>query len=318
MDPMKMLREGVEAVPQMKYLLAVGALVAMIAIVVSGFKVDPRIALFGSILILGLMTLVVIFAKVSSLYEGLRIPATVMTWFFLLLMIASATSLFTSVFWAKPLNLTCWIDSASCLGGQPYVAADPYAHLRTPAENQVIEIKEKIGNLRQYLLTLKRYPDSRQKLLPANVLGDVMNGISDRDLNPTRRYLKREYTGLAYLMAAAAEDAGSARQKELCMRAINACDEALSLFDEAKKQFQIDPRNLNAKLLVEWVPEDQSYDRTLYFRTEALCILAAGQNDTTAKERALETWSRIGASYRSQYPAEGTDELVGCIVPERK
>jgi hypothetical protein len=313
-----LIREGIRAVPQMKYVLAIGAIVGMISIIVATLKLDLKVALFGILLMLLLMSLVVIFARVAALQQALRLPAIVMTWFSMALMIASVSLLFTSVFWAKPLNLTCWLDSSRCVSGEAYAADDPYKRLRTPAENQVIELMDKIGDLRQYLLTLNRYPDSRAKLAPAKNLADTITGVSDHDLNPTRRYIKREYGALAYLMAAASEESDLQKHKSLCTLAIKYCDEALSLFKEARERYQNYPNDLNAKLLTEWVPEDKSDDRVLYFRTEALCMRAKIEGDASMRAQALETWSMINTSYKGQFPASGTDELIGCITDTQK
>jgi SEFIR domain-containing protein len=203
--------------------------------------------------------------------------------------------------------------------GQPLPSdEDPYKRLRSPAENQVIDTMDKIVNLRQFLETAKRYPDSRVKLQPAKDLADLITSIPDTDLNPTRRYIKREYGAFAYIMAAVAADDDPVQYRALCMRAIVNCKEALSLFDEARRQYQKNPQNRNAKLLFEWVPEDQSDDRTLYYEAEALCMISNAENDRELKRQARETWNRIHASYRQLFPAKGTDDLAGCIVDEAK
>ncbi len=309
-QPLTMIREGVKAVPQMKYLLAVGGMLGMLSVIVSILKLDLRLAVFGSILMLFLMAMVVVFARVSALQEDLRLPAIVMTWFSMLVMICSATLIFTSVFWSKPLNLSCWVDSSRCT----VQSADPYARLRTPAENQVLDLFDKIGQLRQYMLTVKRYPDSREKLAPAKGLADQITGVPDRDLNPTRRYIKREYGALAYMMAAAADQDSAEEHKRLCDLSINYADDALKLLAQARSSYQDNPADLNAKLLAEWVPEDHGEDRVLYFRTEALCMRAMQEHNPNLAHEANDTWLKINPTYRLRYPASGTDELVGCIA----
>jgi hypothetical protein len=304
-----MIKQGVKAVPQMRFILAVGAIMGTLSVIVSILKLDLRLAVFGALLIIVLMSLTVVFARISALQEALRAPAMVMAWFSMILMIGCSILLVTSVFWAKPLNLSCWLDSSRCSSS----SEDPYARLRTPAENQVIGFMDKIGDLRQYLLSLRRYPDSREKLAPAKGLADAITAVPDDDLNPTRRYIKREYGALGYMMAAAAEETDPEKHKKFCSLAINLCDEDLSALGVARQRYAQNPKDLNAKLLVEWVPDDQSEDRVLYFRTEALCMRGTSEKNPTLVKEANSTWTKINTSYKSRYPASGTDELVGCI-----
>lgn len=107
--PIQFLREAVIAVPAVKYALGIGGVVAAIAIVFS-FKIDPRIAFVGTLVMLVLMGVLVIFARMTAL-SGVRLhlPALVFTWFVLLLFIATSVSLFSSVFFQRPLDLRHWI-----------------------------------------------------------------------------------------------------------------------------------------------------------------------------------------------------------------
>lgn len=103
------LREAIKAVPPMKYALAVSGIVAAVA-TVKASSIDIRIAGFGVIVMFVLMTAVVLFVRVSSLANGdLRLPALVLTWFALLLVIVTAATLFTSIFFRLPVNLQDWI-----------------------------------------------------------------------------------------------------------------------------------------------------------------------------------------------------------------
>ena len=107
--PTQFLREAIRAVPAVKYALGVGGIVSVIAIVYS-FKIDLRIALLGTVVMLILMGVLVVFARMSSLAKPeLAAPALVFTWFVLLFFMAVSVSLFSSVFFQKPLDLAYWL-----------------------------------------------------------------------------------------------------------------------------------------------------------------------------------------------------------------
>jgi hypothetical protein len=107
-SPMNILREAIKAVPQLKWALGVLGLVAAVAIVAS-FKISFRVAFIGAVIMLVLMVALVVFAALTSAKGALRIAATVMMFAFLTLIIATATFLFTSVFFKWPLDLQDWV-----------------------------------------------------------------------------------------------------------------------------------------------------------------------------------------------------------------
>jgi len=111
-SPIEFLREAVKAVPAVKYALGVGGIVAAVAIVYS-FKLDPRVAFVGTIVTLVLMGVLVVFARMAALSgTRLHLPALVFTWFVLLLFMATSVSLFSSVFFEKPLDLHYWLQGS--------------------------------------------------------------------------------------------------------------------------------------------------------------------------------------------------------------
>lgn len=110
MDPFELLKSSVSAVPAMKYALALVGVLSVIAIA-SALKIDSRVAVIGTVIILVLMVVLVIFAKLASYKSSFfAAPALVFTWFALLLLMAVSVTLFTSVFFQKPINLQYWVD----------------------------------------------------------------------------------------------------------------------------------------------------------------------------------------------------------------
>lgn len=104
--PPSFLKQAIKAVPAVKYALGVGGVIAVIAIVRSGFNIDLRVALFGAVIMFALMTVLVVFANLASERKSsFHIPALVFTWFSLLLVMATAAALFLSVFGGWPIDL---------------------------------------------------------------------------------------------------------------------------------------------------------------------------------------------------------------------
>jgi energy-coupling factor transporter transmembrane protein EcfT len=111
-SPTSILKQAIKAVPAVKYALGVGGIVAVIAIV-SSFGISANAAIFGTIIMLVLMVVLVVFASLVR-KQGTpgSLPALVFTWFSLLLFMATAVLLFTSAFWAKPLDLKTFTSSS--------------------------------------------------------------------------------------------------------------------------------------------------------------------------------------------------------------
>lgn len=106
LSPFRILKEAIKVVPAVKYALGIAGVASVIAIV-AGFKIDYRIAVFGTIIMIGLMLLLLIFSNAASPQNkrSLRLPSLVLTWSFLLLIICSTTLLSTSFFFSWPQEL---------------------------------------------------------------------------------------------------------------------------------------------------------------------------------------------------------------------
>ncbi len=102
MNPLTILREAIKAVPALKYAFGLLGLVAVAAIVAM-LKVEPKIAVFGTVVILILMVAVVVFARLTTLDTGiLKYPAIVFLWSFTLLTVATGGCLFSVATMGKP------------------------------------------------------------------------------------------------------------------------------------------------------------------------------------------------------------------------
>src|SRR5438045_5106659 len=101
-SPLDILKQASSKVPALKYALGVAGIAAAIAIIKT-LITDLRVALFGIILMLVLMTVLFVFAKLTAIAsKEIRLAAIVLLWFSLLLTIASGSLLLTSVFFDWP------------------------------------------------------------------------------------------------------------------------------------------------------------------------------------------------------------------------
>lgn len=96
------IREGVRAVPSVKYAVGVAAIAAVVALVV-GWKIDLRIALAGVVVMFVLMTALLVFAGLNKLESPqVKYAAIFMMWVFVLLITSWASLLTSSVFFNAP------------------------------------------------------------------------------------------------------------------------------------------------------------------------------------------------------------------------
>lgn len=107
-SPINVFQEAIKAVPSLKWALAVLGIVAAIAIGLT-FQVSLRVAVIGTLIMLVLMVAVVIFATLTKSTGPLRIAAAIMTFAFLILIIATIAFILTSVFFKWPLDLHTWV-----------------------------------------------------------------------------------------------------------------------------------------------------------------------------------------------------------------
>ena len=125
-SPVEILRDAQKSVPAVKYAGGIAGVAAVVAIV-AGFQLDFRIAIFGTIIVLGLMFVLVIFSFfVAHSGPSLVILSTVAAWSFLLLTIAVSILLVTSYLFSWPRQI------------ESYVTPQPQHGENEPPETKVI------------------------------------------------------------------------------------------------------------------------------------------------------------------------------------
>lgn len=103
---LNLLREAIKAIPAVKYALGVAGVAATVALI-AGFKIDYRVAVFGTIIMFALMFVLVIFSWFSKhAGHGARPLAFTLAWLFVVLIGITSTLLVSSFFfqWPRPLE----------------------------------------------------------------------------------------------------------------------------------------------------------------------------------------------------------------------
>jgi hypothetical protein len=116
----EVLKQAIRAVPAVKWALGVAGLVAAVGIVEFLVHGNWIVAIVGTVVMLMLATVLVIFARAAqSSAADLVSPSVVLVWFALLLTCAFSTALFTTVTFGKPVVL------AGLLGVGPMPSPKP-------------------------------------------------------------------------------------------------------------------------------------------------------------------------------------------------
>ncbi len=157
LDPTKLLQEAIKAVPALKYALGIVGVVSAIAIVAS-LGISFQVAVFGTIVMLLLMTLLVVFSKLTTIAPPLFVtPVLVFMWSSLVLTIATALLLFSSVFFRWPVDLHTWIAS----GPIPPTTSAPRqteeAHAKEHQAQELVTVGKQQQERQQYAEAWKSF-----------------------------------------------------------------------------------------------------------------------------------------------------------------
>jgi beta-glucosidase-like glycosyl hydrolase len=138
LSPIKVLKDAQDSVPAVRWAKGVAGVVAVVAII-SGFEIDFKFAIFGTIIVFGFMFVLITFSALDSTRNNrtLILLASFAAWAFVLLSIAVCISLFTSYFFCNPLDL--------CPKAPPHIISEPFEssiklveEIEIPTDDQVI------------------------------------------------------------------------------------------------------------------------------------------------------------------------------------
>lgn len=109
--PLSFLSAAVAEVPALRYAVAVGGVAAVVSIVLTGWKLEPQAAVFGSLIVLIAMVVLVAFAFLSrSGPRVLRPLSLFLAWAFLAITVAVAVLFVGCAFFDKPKTLPCLLQ----------------------------------------------------------------------------------------------------------------------------------------------------------------------------------------------------------------
>lgn len=133
-SPLQVLQDAQKAVPATRYAAGVAGIAAAVAIV-AGFQLDLRIAVFGTVIVLGLMFVLVVFAALAA-HAGASLVylALFAAWCFSLLTVATSTMLMTSYFFAWPRSIGSYLPEPPPDLVLNFDTADTYPDPKTPID----------------------------------------------------------------------------------------------------------------------------------------------------------------------------------------
>jgi hypothetical protein len=112
LSPLGILRSAIEAVPAVRFALGIGGIAAVVAIALVGWKLEPQVAVFGTLVVLVFMVALVVFAAVAATGPALLQPLAIfMAWAFLIVTVAAALLFVSCAFFDKPKTLPCLLQN---------------------------------------------------------------------------------------------------------------------------------------------------------------------------------------------------------------
>jgi hypothetical protein len=109
--PASFITAAEEAHPAFRYAIAVAGLFAIV-VIFAKFGVSLAGFVLGAIAVIALMVVFLVFAQASKLTRAhLNLPAQVLVWAYLLMIVGGSLLVIASIFFNAPLPLRAWIGS---------------------------------------------------------------------------------------------------------------------------------------------------------------------------------------------------------------
>src|SRR5437667_11305566 len=274
-EPVKFLKDATRAVPAVRYALGVGGIAAVVSIVITGFGLDVKTAVFGTLIVFVFMVVLVVFSNLAKAGGLLYYPALFLCWAFLLLTITSTALFASSFFFDYPKPMPCLWDPSKCEKQQGTIG--------NAASKSVVDLMQKILVLRGTYEAIKDYGAIAENEVRRNAapLAEQLTNIADEHLNLSHQIAKYEYAAYAYILAASVETNNEQRKKY--------AGHALALGKQAKALME-KARDLAARADHEgqtaftWISRNRDLDRTRYVLAIALAIDARSGGSTSMNE----------------------------------
>jgi len=119
--PTTFVKDSVRDIPAVKYAVGIGGIVSIIGLLLS--IVSPRVGGWGALIMLVLMVALLVFSALVKLAKNdsrtLYYPALIMLWTFVILTCATSCTLFSCVFFQKPVDLQEWLTGVHKTANPP-------------------------------------------------------------------------------------------------------------------------------------------------------------------------------------------------------
>jgi len=138
MNPLTLLTKAITAVPAVRYALGVAGVAAVVAIIL-GLKLNPQVAVLGTLTVIAFMFVLLIFAKVAGQKDSnaLLLPAQILVWFYTIATVVVTTLFISSYFAHRPISFEKNSDQSASLkpnndAGVPPTSNNPHPAIPTP------------------------------------------------------------------------------------------------------------------------------------------------------------------------------------------
>jgi hypothetical protein len=147
LTPAELLRAAVKVVPAMRYALGVGGLASVVAIVLLGWKLKAQEAIFGSLIVLVLMVVLVVFAALAGMGKAaLQLPALFLAWASTSLTVGVAILFVSCAFFDKPKTLPCLLQNDCKAISGTLTPASPFCSIPAGASSCSVKLSWTTAN----------------------------------------------------------------------------------------------------------------------------------------------------------------------------
>lgn len=194
----------------------------------------------------------------------------------------------------------------------PPASIDPFASgAEPPGNQQVIESKRKVVELRGDFEALDTNPQTRNEIIATGVrLADLLAGASDATLDAKRTIIKYEYAGWAYLIAGRATQDPD-RRAALVKKAARMLETALDKMKDVEVQYRAGKPE--AVALYEFLVGDSAdFSRTRWLLATSYAIQAR-QFRYRDPADAMALLKEIDEAFLSRYPPGSEPDLAWVV-----
>jgi len=287
--------------------VGVAGIIAIVSIVVLGWKINPMFAALGAVVMIVLMVVLVIFARLSTAPTiEFKFAIQAFMWASLVLTISAALLLFTSVFFSKPINFRGDPDPAVAAGYHP-----------TKADRKIWQLEEGVNRLRGTWETVSYFGKgqlSNDVLERATKLNQQFSAVDDKDLGPSGHVIKREYLCYSSIMEATTEE-DLGRRSQLAKQAIEQCHSAL---DDLNYMAHNSSLNSNLRYTSTWAIQQDQEPFTYYLLAIAACIYATTTGRAQDKAAVTSILNNVPTYYLNRYPPAHDWILKTCYVSKEE